>query len=275
MRVAGASTYFLELGDSTATPLILIHGFRGDHHGLELIANNLDNVRVIVPDLPGFGLSEALKTPHTLEHLSAWLTEFCRAVLPGEEFHLLGHSFGSIVVTHAVANGLTPRSLTLVNPISAPALAGPKKILSLAALFYYRLAAVLPPRLGEGLLRNRLIVRLMSEVMAKSRDRKVRSWIHDQHRQFFSVFSDTKSLLQSFETSIAHTVGEYAPHVPVQTLVIAGALDDITPLRDQLAVTQAFPNANLKVIGDSGHLIHYEAPKLCADYVSLHVERES
>jgi pimeloyl-ACP methyl ester carboxylesterase len=32
----------------------MIHGFRGDHHGLQLFADALPEYRVIIPDLPGF-----------------------------------------------------------------------------------------------------------------------------------------------------------------------------------------------------------------------------
>ena len=50
-------------------PVLLVHGFRGDHHGLEIIANYLlkliPNVSIISPDLPGFGRSADLpEKPH-------------------------------------------------------------------------------------------------------------------------------------------------------------------------------------------------------------------
>ena len=39
----------------------MVHGYRGDHHGLEpVIAAAADGVRIISPDLPGFGESTPL-----------------------------------------------------------------------------------------------------------------------------------------------------------------------------------------------------------------------
>ena len=37
----------------------LVHGFRGDHHGLEPVISYLPGVHIIAPDLPGFGASGA------------------------------------------------------------------------------------------------------------------------------------------------------------------------------------------------------------------------
>jgi pimeloyl-ACP methyl ester carboxylesterase len=38
--------------------ILVIHGFRGDHHGLLRVADQLPEMRLIMPDLPGFGSSE-------------------------------------------------------------------------------------------------------------------------------------------------------------------------------------------------------------------------
>ena len=40
---------------SSHRPILFIHGFRGDHHGMALIAHNLRTHEALVPDLPGFG----------------------------------------------------------------------------------------------------------------------------------------------------------------------------------------------------------------------------
>ena len=39
--------------------ILVIHGFRGDHHGLLRVADQLSEMRLIMPDLPGFGSSAA------------------------------------------------------------------------------------------------------------------------------------------------------------------------------------------------------------------------
>lgn len=82
--------------ESDVTTVIAVHGFRGDHHGLEPVLAYLPEVRVIAPDLPGFGETEPIPgRTHDLEEYAGWLRDFTAAVAPGAV--ILGHSFGSIV----------------------------------------------------------------------------------------------------------------------------------------------------------------------------------
>src|SRR5699024_7878704 len=48
-------TVFRYPGRPQAPQLLAVHGFRGDHHGLELIVDGLTDFDVWIPDLPGFG----------------------------------------------------------------------------------------------------------------------------------------------------------------------------------------------------------------------------
>ena len=259
LRVLGSRTAYWEYGSAHHQTVVLVHGFRGDHHGLERIAEALsEHYRVLVPDVPGFGESSTVGHRHTLEHLGAWLSEFCELAAP-DDFHLVGHSFGSLIASQALALGLTPATLSLINPISAPALEGPRGVLTWFAVQYYRLGAVLPEAIARRLLTSRVIVRVMSESMAKTTDRHLRAWIHDQHDRYFSVFADRESLLESFRASVEHHVPQFMSTFSTPMLVIAGELDDITPLRVQLDLARRVSGSELRVIRGSGHLVHYEA----------------
>lgn len=275
LSILGSTTRFWDYGDPDATTtLVLVHGFRGDHHGLEPVVAQLDGVRMVSPDLPGFGDSTPMTgAPHDIEGYGRWLGEFVDGLaLPtGGRVVLLGHSFGSIVVagslaTRADAEG-RPDAVVLVNPIGQPALEGPRGILTRLAIFYYWLAAVLPERLGFGLLRNRVIVRVMSMAMAKTRDASLRRWIHDQHDRFFSAFSDRRVVLEAFRASVSHDVSEYAARIPERTLLVAAEKDDITPIAAEYRLQTLFPEAQLVAIPDVGHLIHYETPVTAADAI--------
>ena len=305
VRVGGLRTAVFEYGDEAAPPIVLVHGFRGDHHGLEPIAAHLPGLRVIVPDLPGFGASDAL--PHaTIDAYAGWLRAFVAAVQAGPDEQrpaVLGHSFGSIVVAHAaaagpvagdsesgdaaaadpaaaggpVATGLDASRIVLINPIATPALAGANKAGSLLSLAYYRAAAALPERAGLAVLGAPPIVRGMSAFMAKTRDHELLRWIHDQHDRYFSRYASRQSVLEAFDASIRHTVGEVAGAVaqPVQLIAAdrdTAAIvqrwdadrDDITPLSHQHRLRALFPDARLSVLRGVGHLVHYEQPRQAA-----------
>ncbi|MGO2140655.1 MAG: alpha/beta fold hydrolase [Leucobacter sp.] len=259
----GIDTRDWVFGDPAGAPVILVHGFRGDHHGLQGIAEGLADAAPAfafhVPDLPGFGETPALPgRAHDLAAFGDWLVAFTREVAPAGAV-ILGHSFGSLVVSAGLAQGAESSRTILINPISAPALEGTQAALTQLAIGYYRAANALPEGAAKSLLGNKLIVRGMSEVMAKTRDRELRAWIHDQHDRYFSSFSDSRSLLEAFRASVSHTVAEFAAAYSMPTLIIAGEKDDITPLSKQLDLQRMITDSELLILPGTGHLVHYEA----------------
>nr|WP_307329613.1 alpha/beta hydrolase [Microbacterium sp. SORGH_AS_1204] len=265
--VLGGTTAYWVYGDDDAdTTIVAVHGFRGEHHGLDPVVAHLPGIRVVSPDLPGFGESAPLPgRAHDLGTYARWLRAFVETVAP--QAVVLGHSFGSIVAAAAVAGGLATPKLILVNPIGAPALEGPRGILTRLAVFYYLAGAKLPRALGEGLLRNRLIVRVMSNAMAKTPDPELRRFVHEQHDEYFSRFADRDVLHEAFVTSVSHDVREFAPRISQPTLLIAAEKDDITPIEAERHLATLFPHAELVEIPEVGHLIHYETPQAAAEAI--------
>lgn len=252
--------------------IILIHGFRGTHHGLGLIAKNLSDYNTIIPDLPGFAKGDTL-TKYDLDSYVEWLAQFIKDQKLKETPILLGHSFGSIVsAAYAAKYGKTIKKLILVNPIGAPALEGPRGILSKLAVFYYWLGTVLPGKLSHKWLASIAVVDIMSFTMTKTNDKELRKYIKDQHRSYFSLFHTPQSVSESFTTSVSNSVRDVASQIHVPTLLIAGAEDDITPLSKQKELVQLFPNASLEVIDGVGHLTHYETPDQIASFVDVFIK---
>lgn len=280
-------------------PVLLVHGFRGDHHGLEIIANYLlkliPNVSIISPDLPGFGRSADLPES-TLDKNSqgedninayvAWLNDFVEHTNPAREdaqplpLHVVGHSFGSIVTSaFAAAHPNSLALLSLINPISEPALEGSQRVTSRLASLYYRAGAALPEKIGYPLLRSQLITRLSSEVMMRTKDRAMRRFINGQHAAYFGSFGSRRGVLSAYEASITHTAAEYAAaiRVPVQMLVAED--DDLGTPETARAMYATLTSRNLPapstgarerldMIPEVGHLIHYETPRLAAELIA-------
>lgn len=280
-------------------PVLLVHGFRGDHHGLEIIANYLlkliPNVSIISPDLPGFGRSADLPEA-TLDKNSqgedninayvAWLNDFVEHINPAREdaqplpLHVVGHSFGSILTSaFAAARPTSLALLSLINPISEPALEGSQRVASRLASLYYRAGAALPEKIGYPLLRSQLITRLSSEVMMRTKDRAMRRFINGQHAAYFGSFGSRRGVLSAYEASITHTAAEYAAaiRVPVQMLVAED--DDLGTPETARAMYATLASRNLPasstgarerldMIPEVGHLIHYETPHLAAELIA-------
>lgn len=252
---------------TTKPTLIMIHGFRGTHHGLLLIAKQLKGFNIIIPDLPGFGKGPKLKN-YDLESYVQWLHHFIEKQNLPQPPILLGHSFGSIIsAAYAKAYPRSIKKLILVNPIGIPATEGPNKTMTKLAVLYYKIGTKLPEKSAHRWLASKTIVRVMSVTLAKTTDKGLRTYIHSQHDQYFSRFHSPQSVLEGFQTSISHNVGEFAKDIPVDTLLIAGSLDDITPLSEQYGLVKKFKNGRLKVINNVGHLTHYETPEKVAEHI--------
>ena len=265
--VDGVETAWWDYGpNDRPVDLVMVHGFRGDHHGLEpFVAALGPRVRVLIPDLPGFGDTRGFAGTADIGAYASWLSAFFSAHASGAA--LLGHSFGSIVVSAARASGLSVRATILVNPIAADALQGPRGFMTKLAVGYYRLSARLPERWGYALLRNRAIVRVMSVTMAKTTDKNLRRWIHDQHDEYFSVFDGRRAVLEAFQTSVRNDVSQFADGLTGRVLMIVADRDDITSLVRQRELASRLSDVSLHVVTNVGHLVHYEAADEAAEVI--------
>lgn len=269
VSILGGTTRYWEYGDADSPwTILIVHGYRGEHHGLEPVIAHLPGYRFISPDLPGFGESTPLtEVSHSIRGYGEWLGAFADRVGVAGTAIILGHSFGTIVTSAAVAGGMQTPALILVNPIAISGLDGPRRFATGLTVAYYRAAARLPRRLGYALLNNWLVVQFMSSALTKTRDKSLKKWIDHEHHTYFNRFSDRDTVVEAFDASISADVGSVAEQIPVPTLLVAAELDDITPISAQYTLQRAIPDARLRVLGGVGHLIHYEAPDRAAEAI--------
>jgi pimeloyl-ACP methyl ester carboxylesterase len=268
VAVLGSDTRYWEYGPADAPQtVLLVHGYRGDHHGLEPVIARLPEVRFVSPDLPGFGLSTPMtEAPHSVEGYAQWLRAFTeRLGLQGAT--LVGHSFGSMVTTAAIAGGLRPPRLILINPISTDPRRGGGAVMNGITRAYYSAARRLPERLGRALLGNWLVVQIMSVTLAKTPDRELRRWIHEEHHRYFNGFSDPQTVAEAFDASLSTDVTRFAGALTMPMLVIAGERDEIAPASGQYALTDLVPGSQLVMLPGVGHLVHYEQPAAAAEAI--------
>jgi pimeloyl-ACP methyl ester carboxylesterase len=260
-KTLGNTKYWVYNDDPKLPTIIMIHGLRGTHHGLSLIAEPMKGYRVIIPDLPGFGESSPMNGEHNIEHYAIWLKNFISGLKLSKPPFLMGHSFGSVIVSYYAKDyPKTISKLILVNPIGLPALEGAKAVLTQIAVAFYWLGRKLPEPAGSKLLASKTSVMIMSMTLAKTHDKKKRKFIHDQHLKYFSTYANREIANEAFQASIRKSVREVAPYIKVPTLLIAGELDDMTPVKKERELAKLFPNATLIVIDKVGHLTHYETP---------------
>lgn len=266
IKILGSSVKYWIFNENKPKTIVMVHGFRGTHHGLQLIINRLPEYKIIIPDLPGFGESTPMNSEHNVDTYCDFLKLFIAEVAPKKPY-LLGHSFGSIIVSHFAAKNPTAiKKLILINAIAEPALKGPQKIATKVAIFYYWLGEKLPLKAGEKMLRSRLVVFGASKLMTTTKDKVLQEFIHKSHLKYFSTFQDRNTLRETFEASTKNTASDFADTIKVPTLLIAGELDKIAPLKGQHKLVGLIPDSQL-VVFKAGHLIHHEAPTEAASSI--------
>ena len=255
-----------------AKTVIFIHGYRGNHRGLEAIAGALPELNVIIPDLPGFGLSTEFDGEHSIENYSLWLSGFISGLKLTEKPILLGHSFGSIICSAFAADCKDIEALILENPVSAPALEGPSAALTKIAQAFFALSGRLPLKAGLWLLKSWPMVRGMSIVMTKSPNISLRRWVHAQHDANFSDFASRRVAIEGYRASISHNVSEYAAKFKVPVAIIIGSKDDITSVSQQQKMFRKISTPATMTTLNTGHLTHYEKPLEVARFIRITLE---
>jgi len=247
--------------------VLFVHGFRGDHHGLQAVAGALPDYEIVSPDLPGFGKSQPLDVSD-LNSYGAWLLAFHEATGPYDL--VVGHSFGTLVVSNAKQQGLKQDVICLINPISTRA-SSCRDFSNRVARSYYRLGK--NRFIGDWLLRSGLITRGMSIGLTKTRSFGTRRFVHDQHAKYFSGFHGKKSVTEGFLAASSGSVFDYTASLASPTLLIAGEKDAVAPIAAQREFFAGLPNATLEVIPGVGHLTHYEKPFEIATKIVNFLER--
>ncbi len=234
--------------------MLFIHGFRGDHHGLQAVAGALADLTVVSPDLPGFGKSAELEH-HDLSSYSDWLIDFYTSTGPYDL--VVGHSFGTLVVTKAISNGLSAKKVCLINPITTRGSTS-KSLSNRLAEIYYRIGK--NKILGSWLMSSGLVTRAMSIGLTKTKRASTRRFIHAQHASYFSSYKSNRVAIEGFQAANSGSVFDYADALTGSILLIAGSQDAVAPISEQKRLNEVLPNSELVVLKKVGHLSHYERP---------------
>lgn len=92
-----AAIHYTERGNGF--PVVLIHGFCENHLIWEQVIPNLSTeFRIITIDLPGFGESDPIPSPHTIDDVAEIILGFISNDLKLDSCIALGHSLGGYVV---------------------------------------------------------------------------------------------------------------------------------------------------------------------------------
>lgn len=242
--------------------LILVHGFTGSHEGFQYLVPLLDDFRLIIPDLPGFGVSPLPHESLTLAHLGGLLAEFVDALDLGLAPFLLGHSMGSLVVAEAVRQrpDIASKKLILISPVpSAVGFSDSRRGGVMVSQLYYALCHRIP-FIGSKLATSKKIAHLSTEMIMTAKDKGLKQAIHQHHFDNLNFISSIGWYRRLYRQINNTGINRYRiAFKPFHLLIINGTKDSVTPLSQQKKSAELL-GARLVTIPNVGHLSHYETP---------------
>ena len=225
--------------------LIFIHGFRGNHLGLEQLASffSQDAYNIYIPDLPPAGGSSL--TRYDKDSYADFLASYIKTNQI-EKPILIGHSLGSIIAAATAEKfpDLISKKIVFMSPISEK----PAKFFAMLT----PLTAVLP---------NRLIGFITTKYLFVPHDKNL--FRHTLKTTYLcGVFSAAKF-------SVSHSISDF--NLKKQALFLSGETDRLIPRKKTEAAVKKY-RATSKYIQNAGHLINYESPATAAKIIKDFIE---
>jgi pimeloyl-ACP methyl ester carboxylesterase len=254
MRVAADDVTIDVLTEGSGDPIVLIHGFPLTREVWDAQAAQLaPHARVIRPDLRGMGRSSVPDGPYLMETLAGDIAAMLDA-LGIDRAAIVGHSMGGYVAM-AFCRMYSERvtKLALVcSRLSADTADAAKSRNDLADRAEQQDSAgvivdsYVPRLFSRSLLENRSP--LVDRVRAIARENSVKG-------------------MAAMLRGMAQRVDAYdiAEELNMPVLIVAGAADQIVGLPEAEGMRRAFPRAELRVLGRSGHVPMLEEPEALGD----------
>lgn len=241
-------------------PIILIHGLFGNRDNLKNLASSLtDKYQVIRIDLPNHGKSEKINSMSYVK-LAQDLNNFIHNLKLERPF-LIGHSMGGKV---AMATALSfPESIRgLIIADIAPVVYKPSHQKVFAALNSIDLSQINSRQQALSILLNQDIEEGVAQFLLKNlQNNKVN--VNDKQSKFeWSI--NLKDLEANYENILdwPYKNNDHKTKYKGATLFIKGNNSDYIQTKYQSATLEQFPNAQVKIIADTGHWLHAEKPSL-------------
>ena len=255
--IDGLKVHYWEAGDDQSRVLLLIHGGVGDAklHWEPVLPILAETFRILAPDLPGFGGSEALPVNRT-DVLLHWVKSFIDAHQL-EQVVLVGNAFGALIVRlFAAANPKYAPAVILINGGGVPELPVFFKIVDKLPV----LSTVIFAQFGK----------MMTNPPALQRLIHIKSVLDDK------FYAGAKSASHPFSRMLQMLVSsglpaERTPIVP--TLILWGIEDTFTPATDRGAIKDSIPGAVLTEIADCGHMPQLETPDVFSWQITTFLEK--
>ena len=245
------------LGDRSAYPLVFLHGITGSRRYFRSrVAPLASTYRLVLPDLPGFGLSPK---PH-VEYNPIFFRDSVRSFLEsegiaGKPFTFIGHSLGAIVSLEYAAEW--PDEVDRLVLFNLPRYKSPEE----THLLFWAGSPNYRKLLGE---------HSVAENVAQLRRTGFDLFLRYAIRFPFAVYADCRKFtLRSLTSTLLHSLIQYsvdgalARLKPLPILMIHGLRDGVSPAENVRPLLDRYPFMRMEEIVDSGHHVILTHTRQC------------
>jgi pimeloyl-ACP methyl ester carboxylesterase len=242
IEINGVKTNYIKMGKGA--PFIVLHGWGScsDRWIKEAEIISEKGYQVIVPDLPGFGKSDKLERPWTVNDYVKWFEDFTK-MLEIQDFYLLGYSFGGALA-------------------SKIAVKYPQRV---QKLFLVASAVIRKKTTKKGFLAK------ISKLIKIFYFLPFYSFFRKAVYKFIIRKSDyvyTEGIMkQTYLNAVSDDLSHHLSFIRVPTVIIWGDKDQYVPVEEAKIINEKIKNSKLIIVEGADHLIHKTMPEVLAEKV--------
>jgi pimeloyl-ACP methyl ester carboxylesterase len=255
----GVKLQYLEQGDPSGVPVVLLHGFADSWHSFEPVLTQLPrSIHTFALTQRGHGDSSRLAAGYGIPDFAADLEEFMHALHLGPAV-IVGHSMGSAVALRYAIDH-RERVLGLVLAGASANIRGNEA----TRLFWDPILSRLTDPVDAGLVHGMTESMLAQAVPQAFFDALVSESLKVPAHVWRAVFESRWRAEGDFSAEL----GE----IEVRTLIMWGDQDARYPQVEQEALAAAIPGSRLVVYHGAGHGLHWEQPERFASDLANFVD---
>lgn len=263
VTISSGAVHYWTYGQPTKPCIVMIHGFTGDHYGFQKIIPFLEqDYRIIVPDLPGSGISSLQGRENwTIDGLASLANEFVKSLALPTLPIIFGHSMGGLVVASMVHQAPALYSkVILLSPVPSKVGLFDSRFIGakLGELQYWVGHRI--PVLGPKLVKSSWLTHQIAGMLITTKNHQLVDFTHEQMLNNLRYISSLEYYYQLERDINKRGALDYAAALSAKPLlVINGDTDRVVPLK-KLEPFITASHAEFMLIEGVGHDAHYERP---------------
>ena len=244
IEIDGIEYAILRGGKKNGVPVLFLHGWgsKAESYRKTSVFFSDDFPEIVIPNLPGFGLSPTPNTVWGIKEYAEWVDKLIKK-LGWPEFVLAGHSFGGRLTIY-----IAGRKKQALKGILLYATAGTTKRNEIKLSFLNFIA-----KTGKAIM-SLPVLNFMYPIAEKMLYKMIGNTDYLYAREKREIFKKV----------INEDLSELVKNIDVPTKILWGSDDCETPLVDAQYIHQNIKGSELVILPDQGHVIHSRNPELFA-----------